>query len=135
MPSVAETAYPRLKNQISSEGLLEIYTPTDLELQFASRHTKGVVAKLGFLVLLKTFQRLGYFVLVKNVPDVIIKHIAGAAKIGVIPKKLENYDTSGTRDATFNPNSGLSQNYSLWCRCKANYRLCQWHKQHRLKMT
>ncbi|AFZ24411.1 transposase, TnpA family (plasmid) [Cylindrospermum stagnale PCC 7417] len=97
MPSLAETAYPRLKNQISSKELLEIYTPTDLELQFASQHTKGKVAKLGFLVLLKTFQRLGYFVLVKNVPDAIIKHIVEAVKINFIPQKLENYDRSGTR--------------------------------------
>jgi Domain of unknown function (DUF4158) len=67
VPSIAETAYPRLKTQISTKELLEVYTPSEHELKLADRHTKGTVAKLGFLVLLKTFQRLGYFILVKNV--------------------------------------------------------------------
>lgn len=97
MPSIAETAYPRLKNQISSKELLEVYTPTEDELKLANRSTKGAVAKLGFLVLLKTFQRLGYFVRVENVPASIIKHIASCAKIALLPQKLESYDTSGTR--------------------------------------
>jgi TnpA family transposase len=97
VPSIAETAYPRLKNQISSKELLEVYTPTEDELKLASRSTKGSVAKLGFLAMLKTFQRLGYFVRVKNVPVSILKHIASCAKIALVPQKLEDYDRSGTR--------------------------------------
>lgn len=97
MPSIAETAYPRLKNQIRSKELLLIYTPTPQELELSRRHTKGTVAKLGFLVLLKTFQRLGYFILVKNVPTSIIKHIATCAKIPLVPTALDSYDVSGTR--------------------------------------
>jgi hypothetical protein len=97
VPSIAETAYPRLKNQISTKELLEVYTPTEHELKLADRQTKGAVAKLGFLVLLKTFQRLGYFILVKNVPTSIIKHIAGYIKIYEVPQKLDSYDSSGTR--------------------------------------
>ncbi len=52
---------------------------------------------MGFLVLLKTFQRLGYFILVKNVPTSIIKHLAGCVKISLVPQKLDSYDSSGTR--------------------------------------
>jgi hypothetical protein len=62
MPSIQDTAYPRLRSQVSQRELAEIYTPTADELTLARRGAKGAVAQLGFLVLLKTFQRLGYFV-------------------------------------------------------------------------
>jgi hypothetical protein len=62
MPTVHETAYPRLKSSISRRELIDHYTPTQAELELASRAAKGEAAKLSFLVLLKTFQRLGYFV-------------------------------------------------------------------------
>ena len=71
--------------------------PTPQELKLANRYTRGAVAQLGFLVLLKTFQRLGYFVLVKSVPAPIIKHIAQSAQLALSPQVLEGYDTSGTR--------------------------------------
>lgn len=48
-------------------------------------------------MLLKTFQRLGYFVLVKSVPAPIIKHIAQNAQLALSPQVLTGYDTSGTR--------------------------------------
>ncbi|HEY9832172.1 MAG TPA: DUF4158 domain-containing protein, partial [Stenomitos sp.] len=97
MPSIAETAYPRLKSQVTSRELQEVYTPTPQELKLAHRYTRGAVAQLGFLVLLKTFQRLGYFVLVKSVPAPIIKHIAQSAQLALSPQVLVGYDTSGTR--------------------------------------
>ncbi len=75
MPTKAETAYPRLKNHVTSRELNEIYTPTQAELALANQYTKKGVTKLGFLVLLKTFQRLGYFVAVDTVPTTIIEHI------------------------------------------------------------
>ncbi len=37
MPTVAETAYPRLKNQVTSRELIEIYTPTSAELKLAKQ--------------------------------------------------------------------------------------------------
>jgi hypothetical protein len=40
VPTVAETAYPRLKNQIREKELTEIYTPTLEELSLASQYTK-----------------------------------------------------------------------------------------------
>ena len=76
MPTIAETAYPRLKNQVREKELTEIYTPTSEELNLATQHTRKRATKLGFLVLLKTFQRLGYFVSPTNVPPAIVKHIA-----------------------------------------------------------
>ena len=97
MPTVAETAYPRLKNQIREKELTEIYTPTREELNLASQQTRKGVTKLGFLVLLKTFQRLGYFVAPTTIPNVIVKHIANCSALACPSDVLKSYDTSGTR--------------------------------------
>ena len=50
MPTRAETAYPRLKNYVTSRELNEIYTPTQQELNLANQYTKKGVTKLGCLV-------------------------------------------------------------------------------------
>lgn len=55
MPSVEETAYPRLKSNPSQEALETLYTPTDEEIALAKRTTRGELANVTFLVLLKTF--------------------------------------------------------------------------------
>ena len=62
MPSASDTAYPRLKANPSQKDLDEIYTPTDYELIFATERTKHPAWRVGLLLMLKTFQRLGYFV-------------------------------------------------------------------------
>ena len=97
MPTCAETAYPRLKNQIRAKELTEIYTPTREELNLASQHTRKGATKLGFLVLLKTFQRLGYFVAPSTVPQGIVKHIANCAGLDCPTSVLLSYETSWTR--------------------------------------
>ena len=76
MPSIAETAYPRLKSQVTDKELQEIYTPSQRELQFAKQQTRRGLTQLGLLVQLKTFQRLGYFIPCQEVPSLIIEHIA-----------------------------------------------------------
>jgi hypothetical protein len=63
----------------------------------AERADRGDVALLGFLVLLKTFQRLGYFVLVSQVPSAIVEHIAQATGTQKARDDLAGYDTAGTR--------------------------------------
>jgi hypothetical protein len=76
MPAVHETAYPRLKEGVTPAELAEVYTPTAEELALAMRTSTRSGARLGFLVLLKTFQRLGDFVLVGDVPTPIVRPIA-----------------------------------------------------------
>ena len=97
MPSIAETAYPRLKNQVTDKELQEIYTPSQRELQFAKQQTRRGLTQLGLLVQLKTFQRLGYFVSCQEVPTPIIKHIAQCAQSAVPPSALAQYDKSRNR--------------------------------------
>src|SRR2546429_6923876 len=72
MPTVHETAYPRLKSTVTDKELAETYAPIPEELAFAEQHTCRETATVGFLVLLKTFQRLGYFLPLAKVPQRII---------------------------------------------------------------
>jgi hypothetical protein len=97
VPTVAETAYPRLKNQVREKELTEIYTPTRSELNLANQYTRKGATKLGFLVLLKTFQRLGYFVSPTTVPSAIVEQIARSADVSCPTDVLNSYETSGTR--------------------------------------
>ena len=100
MPSVHETAYPRLKSSLTTQELADIYTPTSVEIEVADKVAKGQTAKLCFLILLKTFQRLGYFVQLRDVPSQIATHIAGSLPSfhsESSPAELEQYDNSGTR--------------------------------------
>lgn len=72
-------------------------TPTQ-ELFFARERTRQPSHCLYLLVLLKTFQRLGYFAAITEVPDVIICHIAHHAGCTQDQKQLEIYDNSTARE-------------------------------------
>ena len=97
MPTVHDTAYPRLKNSISRRELTDLYTPTQAELELAARAAKSETAKLSFLVLLKTFQRLGYFIILGEVPRCIVEHIGHDRGMLIVPETTAEYDQSGTR--------------------------------------
>src|SRR5260370_41187358 len=75
MPTVHETAYPRLKSNVSRRELIDLYTPTQAEVELATRVSKGEPARFGFLILLKTFQRLGYFISLRDVSHGTIEYI------------------------------------------------------------
>ena len=97
MPSISDTAYPRLKTNPTERELEAIYTPTADEISLSQQTTKGKVAHLGFLVLLKAFQRLGYPVLVADVPAAIVQHIVVTSQLSVTRADLAGYDASATR--------------------------------------
>jgi hypothetical protein len=71
-----DTAYPRFKSRLTPSELERFYTPTEDELAFCVTAARSPTTRMGFVILLKTFQRLGYFVLSSQVPEPIIKHIA-----------------------------------------------------------
>ncbi len=76
MPTESETAYPRFKSVVTDREVREVYTPTPDECELARQHTTGSVAQVAFLILLKTFQRLGYAVSLTAVPVRVVDHIA-----------------------------------------------------------
>jgi hypothetical protein len=89
MPSANDTAYPRLKTNPSATELGEIYTPNIFELVFAAEHTRKPALQVGLLLLLKTFQRLGYFVRYIDIPAAISSHIARSAGYQDVPEGLK----------------------------------------------
>jgi Domain of unknown function (DUF4158) len=97
VPSVHETAYPRLNSHSSPHDLATVYTPSKDEVALAEGVTRRETARLAFLLLLKTFQRLGYFVQLRDVPRTIVEHIAHTQGFLVTPEGLADYDASGTR--------------------------------------
>ncbi|AJA46838.1 hypothetical protein CPAST_c07380 [Clostridium pasteurianum DSM 525 = ATCC 6013] len=81
MTTIERTAYPRFDKNINSKGIIKIYTPNHEEFELAHRIAKGQGQILNFIVMLKSFQRLGYFPKADDVPVEIIKYISSQLKI------------------------------------------------------
>ena len=81
MTAVHETAYPRMRSALTDTELQDLYTPTPDDLAFIERATKFTVAAFGGLLLLKTFQRLGYFLAFDDVPPRLLRHLAIATGV------------------------------------------------------
>lgn len=98
MGSVHETAYPRFKPNLTDQELDEIYTPSQEELKFVYEHGKNPTEKLSLLVLLKTGQRLGYFIPPSDIPSNIMDHIAVRGHLNSIEnKQLREIEQTGAR--------------------------------------
>jgi len=96
MPSVHETAYPRLKASVSAKDLREVYTPNDVEHRLTKTISRGFTSRVSFLILLKAFQRLGYFVPLAEVPGQIVRQIAENCGGLAFEFDTDAYDNSGT---------------------------------------
>ncbi|MGH9827867.1 MAG: DUF4158 domain-containing protein, partial [Blastocatellia bacterium] len=97
MAAAHETAYPRLKHSVSEKELQESYTPSAADLALAADFVKGTGPRICFLILLKTFERLGYFVQLHDVPKPIAEHISLLFGVHHGAIEWEAYDQSGTR--------------------------------------
>lgn len=98
MSSIHETAYPRFKPNLTNQELDEIYTPSQEELKFVHEQGNNSIEKLSLLVLLKTSQRLGYFIPPSDVPSNITGHIATCAHLSRIDsRQLRELEQTGAR--------------------------------------
>jgi hypothetical protein len=97
LPSVHDTAYPRLKSAFSEKELNAIFTPTAEEMALAHEITQSTALRIGFLVLLKTFQRLGYFLPLHKVPRQVAEHLSMMYGVHYEAMEWEAYDASGSR--------------------------------------
>jgi len=97
MSGIRDTAYPQMKSAPSARELADVYTPNFLELVWAEKRTRESAPRVGLLALLKTFQRLGYFVSLPEVPRPILEHVAQCAGYGSIPEDLFRYGASSAR--------------------------------------
>jgi hypothetical protein len=50
MRSIQDTAYPRLRSRVTALNLAHHYTPTADELALAKQSTRGLSARIGFLI-------------------------------------------------------------------------------------
>ncbi len=77
MTSIYRTAYPRFhpNQKIRATELEADYSLTHVELNYIKENIRGDSMRLGFTVLLKVFQRMGYFPAINTIPEVIIKYI------------------------------------------------------------
>ena len=81
MASIERTAYPRFKRYYTAKELQEIYTPKPSEIAFGRTATTGEENYLNLIVLLKSFQRLGYFPKLSDIPDRVINYIRTFLKL------------------------------------------------------
>src|SRR5882724_6881775 len=78
MASIERTAYPRLTRHLSPHELHTRYTPSAADLAFAEETARGAAPTLTVLILLKTFERLGYFPRLAEVPLAIVQQLRTA---------------------------------------------------------
>lgn len=98
MAALHETAYPRLKSSYSERELAEIYTPNPDELAFVMGKRREAPARFALLLLLKTCQRLGFFLPLVEIPAEIRDYIAGfVPRLRYTKKILSELDRSGSR--------------------------------------
>ena len=81
MTAIERTAYPSFKQQPSPKELAELYTPTAEDIAFAKTYTDSFSGRFRLLVLLKAFQRLGYFPHPELITATVINHLRAALKL------------------------------------------------------
>lgn len=98
MNTVLETAYRQLSHELSEQELHKNYTPDQEELALVATDRKPIL-RLGFLLHLKLFQNLGYFLSLKRLPRQLIKHIGQELQLRQLPTRsqLAQYEQSGAR--------------------------------------
>lgn len=77
MASIDRTAYPRFKRVVSARELAEAFTPTPDEMEWARVKTTAEQHLLALVLLLKCYQRLGYFPKLAEVPAAVVDHVRG----------------------------------------------------------
>ena len=75
MTSIERTAYPRFKRFMSARELHVFYTPQPDEIVWAREAAGSDEHLLALVVLLKAFNRLGYFPALDEVPAEVVGHI------------------------------------------------------------
>jgi hypothetical protein len=75
LASIDRTAYPRSKRVVSARELAEAFTPTSDEVGWGRSKTTTEQHFLALVVLLKCYQRLGYFPKLLDVPVVVVDRV------------------------------------------------------------
>ncbi len=76
MAAIHDTAYPRLKYNLTQKDIIRVYTPVDEEMIWLKKRRFKGEQSLTCLVYLKCFQRLGYFPKPGDIPVSVINYVA-----------------------------------------------------------
>ena len=99
MASIERTAYPRFKQNLTSTELEKLYQPSNEEINFVRRHTRGDRQQLTLLVLLKTHQHLGYAPTFTTVPKQIQHYLSDC--LGLTDKQIMLEETPIHRNSFY----------------------------------
>lgn len=93
MTAIERTAYPRFTRAPSLKELREIYTPTPTDVAFVALTARGPAQKFGLMILLKVYQRLGYFPKPDTIPGAIMSHLRAEMKLSadLVPDIASNH--------------------------------------------
>lgn len=80
MASAPETAFPRLRSNLTPAELKAQFDPTPEEKDFVLKNARQPTGQMALLLLLKTFQRLGYFPRMSEIPPNLAVHLMGIAQ-------------------------------------------------------
>ncbi|MFC8368994.1 DUF4158 domain-containing protein [Streptomyces sp. NPDC057238] len=75
MTSIERTAYPRFKRLITVHELHLFFSPTRDELEWAAGATDGDEHLLALLLMLKSYQRMGCFSALEDVPEQVVEFV------------------------------------------------------------
>ena len=81
MTSIDRTAYPRFKRMITTRELAGSFTLSSEEIEWARDMTLSDPHLLALAVWLKSYQRLGYFPKLDEVPQVVVEHVREALRL------------------------------------------------------
>jgi len=99
MVAIHETAYPRLKPNLTQQELVQNFLPSKNEITLlkASTNIKSPYNQIGFMFSLKCYQCLGYHIAVTSIPIAIVTYIAQSIKVLGSKKNLKKYMLSKQR--------------------------------------
>lgn len=97
MTNAPDSVYPTLARILGRGGKIDQFTPNAEELSLAESHCRGVEPRIFFLTLLKTFQRVGYFLRLADVPRAVAEHVSLLYGVNYEAVGWASYDASGTR--------------------------------------
>jgi TnpA family transposase len=81
MTSIERTAYPRFKRLITARELHVFFTPSGEELAWAKEVTDLDEHQLALLLALKSYQRMGCFPKLEDVPDQVVEFVCRAVEL------------------------------------------------------
>ncbi|WP_094792137.1 Tn3 family transposase [Streptomyces kasugaensis] len=85
--SIERTAYPRFKRLITAHELHLFFSPTRDELEWAADRTDSDEHLLALLLTLKSYQRMGCFPKVEDIPEAVAEFVRRAVELpeGTLP--------------------------------------------------